>query len=78
MSAGELDSADETLPEVARSAIQAVIAAQEALRKDPGRATEVGRKLFPATEATDGATHRDRATFTGDTVPLAHGWTHSK
>jgi NitT/TauT family transport system substrate-binding protein len=38
-------------PEVARSAIQAVKAAQDALKKDPGRATEIGRKLFPPTEA---------------------------
>jgi NitT/TauT family transport system substrate-binding protein len=39
-------------PELARSAIQAVKAAQEALKKDPGRATEIGRKLFPPTEAS--------------------------
>ncbi len=38
-------------PEVARSAIQAVKEAQDALKKDPGRATEIGRKLFPPTEA---------------------------
>ena len=39
-------------PEVARSAIQAVMAAQQALKNNPERATEVGRKLFPATEAS--------------------------
>ena len=39
-------------PEVARSAIRAVAAAQDALRKNPERATEVGKKLFPATEAS--------------------------
>ena len=39
-------------PEVARSAIQAVMAAQQALKNNPQRATEVGRKLFPATEAS--------------------------
>jgi NitT/TauT family transport system substrate-binding protein len=38
-------------PESARAAIQAVIAAQDALRKNPERATEVGRKLFAPTEA---------------------------
>ena len=38
-------------PESARAAIKAVKAAQNALREDPGRATEVGRKLFPPTEA---------------------------
>ena len=39
-------------PEVARSAIQAVMAAQQALKTNPERAAEVGRKLFPATEAS--------------------------
>src|SRR5688572_29384915 len=38
-------------PESARAAIKAVKAAQEALRKNPERATEVGKKLFPPTEA---------------------------
>jgi NitT/TauT family transport system substrate-binding protein len=38
-------------PGSARAAIKAVKAAQEALRKNPERATEVGRKLFPPTEA---------------------------
>jgi ABC-type nitrate/sulfonate/bicarbonate transport system substrate-binding protein len=39
-------------PETAKAAIQAVMAAQDALKKDPERATEVGRKLFPPTEAS--------------------------
>jgi NitT/TauT family transport system substrate-binding protein len=39
-------------PESARAAIKAVKAAQEALKKNPERATEVGRKLFPPTEAS--------------------------
>jgi ABC-type nitrate/sulfonate/bicarbonate transport system substrate-binding protein len=38
-------------PESARAAIRAVKAAQDALRKNPERATEVGKKLFPPTEA---------------------------
>jgi NitT/TauT family transport system substrate-binding protein len=38
-------------PDVARSAIHAVKAAQKALKADPERATVVGRKLFPPTEA---------------------------
>jgi ABC-type nitrate/sulfonate/bicarbonate transport system substrate-binding protein len=38
-------------PETARAAIRAVKAAQHLLGEDPGRATEVGRKLFPPTEA---------------------------
>jgi NitT/TauT family transport system substrate-binding protein len=39
-------------PELARRAIHAVIAAQDALKKNPERATEIGRKLFPPTEAS--------------------------
>jgi len=39
-------------PEAARSAIAAVIAAQRALKENPERATEVGKKLFPQTEAS--------------------------
>jgi len=41
----------ENNPKAARGAIRAVIAAQNALRADPARATEVGRKLFPPAEA---------------------------
>jgi ABC-type nitrate/sulfonate/bicarbonate transport system substrate-binding protein len=39
-------------PKSARAALNAVKAAQEALRKDPERATAVGKKLFPPTEAS--------------------------
>ncbi len=39
-------------PEAARSAIKAVKAAQDALKKNPERATEVGKRLFPSTEAS--------------------------
>lgn len=38
-------------PEAAHSAIEAVVAAQKALQENPQRATEVGRKRFPPTEA---------------------------
>ena len=38
-------------PETAAAAIRAIVKTQAALREDPGRATEVGRKLFPASEA---------------------------
>jgi ABC-type nitrate/sulfonate/bicarbonate transport system substrate-binding protein len=38
-------------PEVARAAVQAVVAAQDALRQRPERATQIGKKLFPPTEA---------------------------
>jgi NitT/TauT family transport system substrate-binding protein len=38
-------------PQAAKAAIRAVAAAQNILKHDPERATEVGRKLFPPTEA---------------------------
>ena len=38
-------------PNAAKAAIRAVKAAQQILKSDPGRATEVGKKLFPPTEA---------------------------
>jgi NitT/TauT family transport system substrate-binding protein len=38
-------------PDAARAAVNAVKAAQDVLRKDPERATEVGKRLFPPTEA---------------------------
>jgi NitT/TauT family transport system substrate-binding protein len=38
-------------PEAARAARKAVMDAQKALKEDPGRATAIGRKLFPAAEA---------------------------
>jgi NitT/TauT family transport system substrate-binding protein len=39
-------------PESARAAIHAVKAAQKALKEDPDRATVVGKRLFPPTEAS--------------------------
>jgi ABC-type nitrate/sulfonate/bicarbonate transport system substrate-binding protein len=38
-------------PEIARAAVKAVKAAQDALKKSPERASEVGKRLFPPTEA---------------------------
>ena len=38
-------------PDAARAAVRAVKAAQQILRDDPERATEVGRRLFPPAEA---------------------------
>ncbi len=38
-------------PDLVAAAVRALIGAQQALKRDPGRATEVGRKLFPAAEA---------------------------
>jgi ABC-type nitrate/sulfonate/bicarbonate transport system substrate-binding protein len=39
-------------PAAAAGAVRAVMNAQRALKEDPERATEVGRKLFPPTEAS--------------------------
>jgi NitT/TauT family transport system substrate-binding protein len=38
-------------PDVAAAAVRALVKTQNALKSDVGRATEVGRKLFPPTEA---------------------------
>ena len=38
-------------PDAARAAIRAVQAAQQILKNNPARATEVGKKLFPPAEA---------------------------
>jgi ABC-type nitrate/sulfonate/bicarbonate transport system substrate-binding protein len=38
-------------PQAAAAAVRAVIAAQDALKEDPARATAVGKKLFPPVEA---------------------------
>jgi ABC-type nitrate/sulfonate/bicarbonate transport system substrate-binding protein len=38
-------------PETASAAIRAIIATQAALKRDPSLATQVGRKLFPPSEA---------------------------
>jgi len=38
-------------PDVVAAAIRALVRAQQGLRENPGRATEVGKRLFPATEA---------------------------
>ena len=41
----------ENSPDTAEGAVRAVVAAQNALRADPSRAAEVGRRLFPPDEA---------------------------
>jgi ABC-type nitrate/sulfonate/bicarbonate transport system substrate-binding protein len=38
-------------PDMAAAAVRAIVKTQAALKQDPGRATEVGRKLFPPAEA---------------------------
>ena len=45
------DSLIESTPDAAAAAIRAIVNTQAALRADPERATEVGRKLFPPAEA---------------------------
>jgi len=42
----------ESSPETVAGAVRAIVRAQAALKADPERATEVGRKLFPPLEAT--------------------------
>jgi NitT/TauT family transport system substrate-binding protein len=42
----------EERPQAAAAARRAVVAAQQALKADPERAAEIGRKLFPPTEAS--------------------------
>ena len=39
-------------PKAAKAAVRAVKAAQQALKEDPNRATEVGKRVFPPTEAS--------------------------
>ena len=41
----------ERSPETAAAAVRAMVKTQAALKKDVARATEVGRKLFPPSEA---------------------------
>ena len=42
----------DTDPTLARAARDAVVSAQKALREDPNRASEIGRRLFPPQEAS--------------------------
>lgn len=39
-------------PDAARAAIKAVVSAQDELKRNPERATDVGKRLFPPTEAS--------------------------
>jgi ABC-type nitrate/sulfonate/bicarbonate transport system substrate-binding protein len=45
------DQLIESTPDTAAAAVRAIVKTQAALRADPGRATEVGRNLFPPAEA---------------------------
>jgi ABC-type nitrate/sulfonate/bicarbonate transport system substrate-binding protein len=46
-----LVAAEKQDPQAAAAAVRAVVAAQNALKEDPNRATAVGRRVFPRTEA---------------------------
>jgi NitT/TauT family transport system substrate-binding protein len=60
-------------PKAARAAIDAIKSAQRILKTDPGRATEVGRKLFPPTETglIAGLIRRDAPFYEADIPPGA-------
>jgi NitT/TauT family transport system substrate-binding protein len=45
------DALIERSPETAAAAVRAIVKTQRALKADPSRATQVGRKLFPPSEA---------------------------
>src|SRR2546421_8171848 len=46
------DSTIRERPQVVVAAVQAIAAAHKALKEDPGRASAIGKKLFPPTEAS--------------------------
>ena len=61
----------EDSPATAEGAVRAVVAAQRALRADPSRAAEVGRRLFPPDEAAliEDLVRRDAPYYTADISP---------
>ena len=61
----------EESPAIAEGAVRAVVAAQRALRADPSRAVEVGRRLFPADEATliEDLVRRDAPYYSAEISP---------
>ena len=61
----------EDSPATAEGAVRAVVAAQRALRADPSRAVEVGRRLFPADEATliEDLVRRDAPYYSAEISP---------
>ena len=58
----------ESSPSTAEGAVRAVVQAQRALRADPSRASEVGRRLFPPDEAAliEDLVRRDAPFYTGE------------
>lgn len=61
----------EDSPTTAAAAARAVVAAQQALRADPSRAAEVGRRLFPTDEAAliEDLVRRDSAYYAAEISP---------
>ncbi len=60
-------------PATAEGAVHAVVAAQNALRADPSRAAEVGRRLFPPDEAAliEGLVRRDAPYYSAEIPPAS-------
>ena len=63
----------EDSPATAEGAVRAVVQAQRALRADPSRAAEVGRRLFPPDEAAliEDLVRRDAPFYTAVKSPLS-------
>ena len=63
----------EDSPSMAEGAVRAVVAAQQALRADPSRAAEVGRRLFPPDEARliEDLVRRDSDYYTAEISPTS-------
>ncbi len=61
----------EDSPATAEGAVRAVVAAQQALRADPSRAADVGRRLFPSDEALliEDLVRRDSVYYTAGIAP---------
>ena len=63
----------EDSPDTAEGAVSAVVAAQKALRADPSRAAEVGRRLFPPDEAAliEDLVRRDAPYYSAEISPAS-------
>ena len=61
----------EDSPAIAEGAVRAVVEAQRALREDPSRAADVGKRLFPPSEAAliEDLVRRDAPWYSADISP---------